>query len=95
MRTISTIARKIDEIIESLEEPEYAIYGFDFVPDDNTFDPYTIEAMNAAGYPHDVAAPIVDGFLYISDEYQAFLQSLEEANQIHPYKRHRNEQIID
>jgi len=56
---------------------EFEVTGFDFYFDDLTkFDPYTPEAAAAAGYPIDPAAPTPDGFIFITDEYEAYIKNL-------------------
>jgi len=71
----------IDNIKEKVGKPKFNITGFDFVLDNpNYFEPCTEEACKTAGF-FDENQPYVDGFFYLSEEYDQYLKT---ANTEHP-----------
>ena len=75
----------IDKVREDLAVPQYPVDGFTIHLDLPThFDPYTWNASEKAGHPFRKGMPEVEGFFYLSDEYEAYLNVLKETKTEHP-----------
>lgn len=82
---LSTLSRHVLELKEAVQEKKHPIDGFGFTLDDPTkFNPYSREAMDIAGFPFEKGMPEVDGFVYVPDAYEDYLQTLIENDQPHP-----------
>ena len=80
----------IDNAFEAITEPEYRVTGFDFILDtEDTFNPYHPAASLAAGFEVREGQPMVNGFFYSSDDYEAYLVALKESGLPHPYENLR------
>lgn len=65
--------------------PMFPVSGFDFVVDtQDTFTPYIPEAAEMAGFPMKESMPKVSAFFYCSNNYMAYLDTLEESGLKHP-----------
>ena len=74
----------IDKMKEQHGKPTFEVTGFDFVLDNpDHFDPCTEEACKTANFWQE-GQPQPDGFFYLSEEYDQYLQTLKETDQEHP-----------
>ncbi len=89
MRTLSTLERALTAMEDALVEKPYSVTGFMFALDseEETFDPYCLESASVAGFHFESGQPIVEGFFYLSSEYQAYLEALVESGNEHPHNK--------
>ncbi len=83
-RTANTLERAVMLMEDALLDKPFQVDGFLFNLDaPNLFDPYKKEPMKLTGFWDD-DAPAVEGFVYVSDEYIAFVEALIESDSQHP-----------
>lgn len=78
---------EIEMMRKAVTVESYPVTGFQFIldnPESLTFNPHCVESATVAGFDHKQGMPSVEGFFYISDEYNAYLQALTETNTEHP-----------
>lgn len=86
LRSKGSLSKAINDNLRLLENKPFAVDGFKFIEDDEeSFNPYNQESADAAGFPFRTGMPISTGFFYASEEYESYLDVLQENDLPHPF----------
>ena len=82
----NTLFNSVQDMTDHLTEEKYPVFGFDFsLPDlPNYFDPFTKTASDIAGFPHKKGMPEVGGLFYVTEDYEAYVATLQDQKKEHP-----------